>query len=121
MSQKFIIYRTVHSDTVSAIRNNGHEVFYVASADEETSLDDICKKANGEGYLLLTGDNTLAEDLVNTQRIQSGLVLVEAGGESTIEDAEIVSKAIQSSGNSLMNSFTTIQKRNIKSKPLTGA
>ena len=121
MSQKFIVYRTIHSDTVSAIRNNGHEVFYVAAADEETSVDDICKKANGEGYLLLTGDTNLAKNLVDNHRIQSGLVLVDIASDNSIADAEVITKAIQKSGNNLVNAFTTIQQRNTKTKPLTGA
>lgn len=121
MTQKFIVYRTIHADIVSAIRNNGYEVFYVAAADQETSVDDVCKKANGEGYLLMTGDNNLAKDLIDNQRIQSGLVLIDIASDNSITDAEIVTKAIQKSGNSLVNAFTTIQQRNTKSKPLTGA
>lgn len=121
MPQKFIAYRAVEAELISAIRNNQHEVFYATEVDQDTSEDELCQKANGEQYILLTGDRSFAQDLYQNQRIQSGIMLVDVRAENIYAKAKVVLEAIDKNETNLMGHFATITNQQVKLKMIQGA
>lgn len=121
MPHKFIAYRAIESELISAIRNNQHEVYYATEMDQDTSEEALCQKANGESYILLTGDKTFAQDLYKNQKVQSGIILVDVNGDNIHAKAKTVLDAIDDNGAQLMGNFATITNQNVKLKVIQGA
>lgn len=121
MPHKFIAYRAVETEVISAMRGNQHEVFYAAEQDQQTTADALCQKANGEQYILLTGDKAFAEELYEQQRVQSGIILVDVPSDNVYEKAKAVLSAIQEQEEQLLGTYTTILPKRVKSKAIKGA
>ena len=121
MSHKFIAYREVEAELISAMRNNAHEVFYVTELDHDTSEDSICQKANTENYIILTGDKAFAQTLYDDNKIQSGIMLVDVHEDNLVAKAKVVLDAIDEHSAHLSGHYTTITKQKVKQKGIAGA
>lgn len=121
MPHKFIAYRAVESELISAMRNNQHEVYYATELDSDTSEESLCQKANGESYILLTGDKDFAQDLYQNQRVQYGIMLVDVKEENVHARAKVVLDAIDNNDGQLVGSFATVTKQNVCLKSIQGA
>lgn len=115
---KFIAYKGVTSDVIEILRNESYEVFYIPEEDQTIQLADITRRANGEGYLLCTGDDELAQRVANERLIQQGILLVQT------PDLAFLTASLAQTPNLLYNNLTTVKGKSIKSKPIgtgTGA
>jgi hypothetical protein len=121
MPHKFIAYRAVDSELISAMRSNQHEVYYATELDAETSEEALCRKANGERYILLTGDKAFAQELFENQRVQSGIMLVDVKEENVHAKAKVVLNAIDENDEQLFGNFATVTKQNVRLKSIPGA
>ncbi|WMX16411.1 DUF5615 family PIN-like protein [Aureispira sp. CCB-E] len=121
MVHKFIAYRSVESEVITAIRNNKHEVYYATELDADTSEEKLCQKANGEGYIFLTGDKEFAQDLYQNQRVQSGIMLVDVKEDNVHARAKVVLDAIANHDVQLIGNFATVTKQNVRLKAIQQA
>lgn len=121
MPHKFIAYRSVDSELITAMRSNQHEVYYATELDRDTSDEALFQKANEERYILLTGDKAFAQELYETQRIQFGLMLVDVKEENVHARAKIVLDAIDENQDQLIGNFATVTKQNVRLKVIQGA
>lgn len=118
---KFISYKQVTSEMVDILRKSGYEVFYVAGQDEDYDSDSVCQKANTEGMILLTGDEDLAEEVVAKKQIQSGLLYYRHLGESPLEEAAELMRAVQENEAELPFAYSRLVAGRLKKKSLGGA
>ncbi|BDS12911.1 DUF5615 family PIN-like protein [Aureispira anguillae] len=121
MSHKFIAYRSVESELISAMRNNQHEVYYATEADGDTSEEALCRKANGEQYILLTGDKEFAQDLFRNNRVQSGIILVDVKADNIYAKTRVVLEAIDENNAQLLGHFATVTRQQVKLKAIERA
>ena len=121
MPHKFIAYKGIESELISAIRNNQHEVYYATEIDQDTSEEALCQKANSESYIFLTGDRSLAEDLYDQKKVQSGIMLVDVNEDNMVAKAKVVLDAIDDNGARLSGTYATVTKQRVKLKSITGA
>jgi|VirMetMinimDraft_7_1064189.scaffolds.fasta_scaffold79096_2 hypothetical protein len=121
MPHKFIAYRAVDSELISAMRSNQHEVYYATELDADTSEASLCQKANGERYILLTGDKAFAQELFQNQRVQSGIMLVDVKEENVHARAKVVLDAIDENNDQLLGNFATVTKQSVRLKAIPGA
>lgn len=121
MSHKFIAYRAVEAELISAMRNNSHEVYYATELDQDTSEASLCHKANMENYIVLTGDKDFAQTLYDGNKVQTGIMLVDVHEDNLVAKAKVVLDAIDEHGARLSGSYTTITKQKVKQKGIAGA
>lgn len=121
MPHKFIAYRAVDSELITAMRSNQHEVYYATELDADTSEETLCQKANGERYIFLTGDKAFAQELFQNQRVQSGIMLVDVHEENVHAKAKVVLDAIDENRDQLLGNFATVTKQSVRLKAIQGA
>jgi len=93
---------------VVRLRQDGHQVWYVAETAPAMSDDAVLEVANREGALLLTADKDFGEMVFRQHRFSGGIILVRLAGLSAGRKAEAVAAAVNRHGPELTGGFTVI-------------
>ena len=115
---KFLADEGVDGQIVSPLREDGHDVLYVAEHIAGITDEEILEMAHCDNRILMTRDKDFGELVYREKRTHSGIILnrlYELGSE---KKAEIVSKVIQNFGEALIGSFTIIQPGQIRTKTM---
>jgi len=99
----------VDRQIVERLRQDGHQVLYVAEMEPSISDEEVLNRANEKNALLVTADKGFGE-MVFRQNLLTvgGVVLLRLTGLSPERKAEIVSKSIQGRGGDLSSAFSVI-------------
>jgi len=110
----FLADENVDRQIVERLRQEGHNVEYVAEIDSGISDDEVLEMANRKEVLLLTADKDFGEIVFRQQRITNGVVLIRLAGFSPARKAEIVASSINEHLTELLHAFTVINKGAIR-------
>jgi predicted nuclease of predicted toxin-antitoxin system len=72
----------VDSHIVAWLRQDGHDVLYIAEIEPSISDDMVLSRANAQGSLLLTEDKDFGELVFRQRLVHTGVVLIRLGGLS---------------------------------------
>jgi predicted nuclease of predicted toxin-antitoxin system len=93
---------------VERLRQEGHEVPYVAEMAPSISDEAVLERANAATAVLLTADKDFGELVYRQGRIHMGVVLIRLAGLTPEAKAGIVSAAIRDRGVELTDGFSVI-------------
>jgi predicted nuclease of predicted toxin-antitoxin system len=103
----FLADEGVDRQIVERLRQDGHEVLYVAEMEPSISDEQVLNRANEKNALLITADKDFGEMVFHQNRLTvGGVVLLRLAGLSPERKAEIISKVIESRSDELPNSFS---------------
>jgi predicted nuclease of predicted toxin-antitoxin system len=110
----------VDKQIIDRLRQDGHEILYVAEMEPGISDDLVLTRANEKNALLLTADKDFGE-LVYLQNllIAGGVILLRLEGLISDLKAEIVSKAFRDHSADLPQSFSVISPGMIRIRSKT--
>ena len=111
---KFVADEGLDAPIIHALRNGGHEVYYIKDEHPGLSDDEVLKIANERGEILIANDKDFGELVYRLQQIHSGILLIRLSGIKPKEKAAIVLKAIEEHGKELYKAFTVINKTHVK-------
>jgi predicted nuclease of predicted toxin-antitoxin system len=99
---------------VDHLRNNGHQVIYIA--EEAPSLDDdaILVLANDHAALLLTRDKDFGELVYRMRRVTEGVLLIRLDGVTPETKATLVATALATHGTEMIGAFTVVSPGSIR-------
>ena len=104
----FLADESVEQQVVDRLRQDGHEVLYVAHMDPGIVDDAVLDTANQRGALLVTADKDFGELVFRLGRVSTGVVLIRLAGLSPHAKSMAVSSAIANHAKELLNCFTVI-------------
>lgn len=90
----FLADEGVDRQIVERLRQNDHQVFYVAEFEPGTSDDVILSQANDIQAPLLTADKDFGELVYRQGLIHAGVILIRLAGLSPDAKAMIVAKVV---------------------------
>jgi predicted nuclease of predicted toxin-antitoxin system len=99
---------SIDGQIVYRLRQDGHQVHYVAEMEPGISDDTVLDLANRETALLLTADKDFGELAYRQGRITFGIVLVRLAGLLSTHKADIVSSILHQRLKELQHAFTVI-------------
>jgi predicted nuclease of predicted toxin-antitoxin system len=111
---RFVADEGLDAPIVSALRSEGHEVFYIKEEHPGLSDDEVLKVANERGDILITSDKDFGELVYRLKQIHSGIILIRLSGIKPNEKAVIISTAIKEHGIDLHHAFAVINKTHVK-------
>jgi predicted nuclease of predicted toxin-antitoxin system len=105
---KCVADENVDSSIVRALRDSGHDVWYVA--EEAIGIDDteVLEKAATDKALLLTGDKDFGTLVFRQGRATAGVRLLRLVGLSTREKARLVATALLQHEDELTGAFSVL-------------
>lgn len=104
----FLADESVDGPIVNRLRQDGHEVWYVAEMEPGISDDLVLDLTNREEALLLTADKDFGELVFRQRRLAIGVVLVRLEGLSPMSKAEVVAHAISKYAKEWPQAFAVI-------------
>lgn len=99
---------SVDRPIVERLRQDGHNVAYVAELSPTISDDEVLLQTNDNGAVLLTADKDFGELVFRQNRVHSGVVLIRLLGISAVQKAEIVAEALRLRAEEVVSAFTVI-------------
>lgn len=104
----FVADESVDRGIISRLRQDGHQVWYVAEMAPAIPDEAVLDVANREKALLLTADKDFGEMVFRQHRFSGGIVLIRLAGLSAARKAELVAAAIDRLKSELAEGFTVI-------------
>ena len=105
---KILADEGVDRPIVERLRQNSHQVWYVAEMEPGIADEVVLDLANREGAVLLTADKDFGELVFRQERITKGVILIRLAGISPVRKAEIVASALAAHGGEMEEAFTVI-------------
>ena len=85
---------SVDRQIVERLRQDGHQVWYVAEMEPGISDENVLDLANRRRYLLITADKDFGELVFLQRRLMSGVILIRLTGLSPMNKAEMIASAL---------------------------
>ncbi len=109
---------SVDRQIVERLRQDGHDVLYIAEVEPSISDSIVFDRANEKSALLVTGDKDFGEIIFQDNRLSSGgVVLLRLVGLSAEKKAEIVSDTFREYGAEFANHFSVIAPGKVRIRP----
>jgi predicted nuclease of predicted toxin-antitoxin system len=114
----FLADENIDTQVVERLRQEGHQVLYVAEMEPGITDDVVLAIANQESALLLTSDKDFGELVFRLRQLTSGVVLLRLGGLSPIQRADIVAQVVAQHAEELPEAFTVITEKAVRIRRL---
>ena len=111
---KFVADESVDYQIITRLREDGHEVIYIAETQSGASDNAVLTKANLQQAVLLTSDKDFGDLVFRQHLISSGIVLLRIAGLSQERNAAIVAEAIRKHGAAMPGAFAVLTPRTIR-------
>lgn len=96
----------VDAQIVQRLREDGHQVVYIAELDPGVDDETVLHQANMTGALLITADKDFGEIVHRQGRIHTGVLLLRLAGLSCAVKAGLVAGLISRHGDELHGAFS---------------
>ncbi len=111
---KFVADESVDYQIVSRLREDGHEVIYIADTQSGASDNSVLNQANVEQAVLLTSDKDFGDLVFRQHLVSSGILLLRIAGLPQERKAAIVANAISKHGAAVPHAFTVLTPATIR-------
>ena len=105
---------SVDRPVVDRLRQDRHDVVYVAELAPSITDDEVLRDANTLGAVLVTADKDFGELVFRQGVIHSGVVLLRLAGLANATKAEIVAEVCRIRAQELIGSFTVISPGQVR-------
>jgi len=99
---------SVDQQIVERLRQDGHDVTYVAEMEPGISDETVLQRANEQEAMLLTVDKDFGELRFRQKLIHHGVVLIRLSGLSNQTKAELIAESVRERGREFVNAFSVI-------------
>ena len=111
---------SVDRPVVERLRQEGHDVAYVAELSPSITDDEVLQQANDQGALLLTADKDFGELVFRQGRIHSGVVLLRLSGLLNATKADLVAEVFRAHAAELTGAFAVISPGAVRIRHVSG-
>jgi len=114
---KVVADEGVDRPIVARLRQDGHEVDYIAEMDSGIDDDRVLSHANQRHALLITADKDFGELVFMQGKLNTGIVLLRLAGVPPTQKAKIVSEAVAAHGSEMRAAFSVITDKMLRIRP----
>ena len=104
----------VDRPVVEHLRQDGHDVVYVAELSPSITDEEILQLANARSAVLLTADKDFGELVFRQGLVHSGVVLLRLAGLANRTKAEIVAEVCRDRTADLIGAFSVISPGQVR-------
>jgi predicted nuclease of predicted toxin-antitoxin system len=109
-----LIDESVDRQTVARLRQEEHDVLYVAEMEPGIADDVVLNRANERGALLITAYKDFGELVYRQGHVNAGVLLIRLFGLSNEKKGEIVATAIREHADELPQAFSVASPNSIR-------
>ncbi len=101
----FVADEGIDLPIVTALRQGGHKVWYIAEISPAISDEEVLQLANEQQAILVTFDKDFGKIIFRQSQATHGIVLLRLHGLSPQQKALIILETIRTHGKELINSW----------------
>ena len=105
---------SVDRPVVERLRQDNHDVVYVAELAPSITDDEVLRTANDRSAVLVTADKDFGELVFRQGTIHSGVVLLRLAGLANATKGEIVAEVCRFRATELIGAFTVISPGQVR-------
>lgn len=113
----FVADEGIDTQIVARLRQEGHQVWYVAEMAPGVSDTAVLNLANQETAVLLTFDKDFGDLVYRQQRVTQGIVLLRLHGLPAEQKADLVIAMVQRHSSELPKAFTVLTPQKVRIRP----
>ena len=107
----------VDRPVVERLRQDGHDVVYVAELAPSVADEEVLHQANTLSAVLLTADKDFGELVFRQGLVHSGVVLLRLAGLANATKAEIVAEVCRNRAAELLGAFSVVAPGQVRIRP----
>lgn len=111
---KIVADEGVDRPIVDRLRQEGHQVVYIAEDSPSITDDDVLRIASAQNAVLLTSDKDFGELVFRLNRTSHGVVLSRFEGLPADTKATLIANVFREHGHELLFAFTVITPKSIR-------
>jgi predicted nuclease of predicted toxin-antitoxin system len=104
----------VDRPVVERLRQDGHDVVYVAELSPSITDAEVLQQANAHSAVLLTADKDFGELVFRQGLVHSGVVLLRLAGLANVTKAEIVAEICREHTAELTGAFSVVSPGQVR-------
>ncbi len=104
----------VDRPVVERLRQDGHDVVYVAELSPSITDEEVLQEANARTAVLLTADKDFGELVFRQGLVHSGVVLLRLAGLANATKAEIVAEVCRDRAAELVGAFSVVSPGQVR-------
>ncbi|MDQ3698880.1 MAG: DUF5615 family PIN-like protein [Gemmatimonadota bacterium] len=104
----------VDRGVVERLRQEGHDVVYVAELSPSIADEEVLQQANARSAVLLTADKDFGELVFRQGLVHSGVVLLRLAGLPNAAKAEIVAEVCRDRAAELLGAFSVVSPGQVR-------
>lgn len=110
----FVADECVDAAVVSALRQAGHDVWYVAEQAPSVADDAVLVEANARRAVLVTDDHDFGELVYRLRRVHGGVMLLRLQRLQGQAQAAVVLEVVKRFSNELGTAFTLVEPGSVR-------
>jgi predicted nuclease of predicted toxin-antitoxin system len=110
----FLADEGVDRQIVARLRDDGHEVAYVAEMSPGVTDEVVLRESTNSASVLITGDKDFGELVFRQRQASAGVLLLRLSGLPPDRKAFLVSAAVREHGTELRDAFAVLSPGNIR-------
>ncbi len=104
----------VDRPVVARLRQDGHDVVYVAELSPGVADEDVPQQANARTAVLLTADKDFGELVFRQGLVHSGVILLRLAGLANATKAEVVAEVCRERSADLIGAFSVVSPGQVR-------
>ncbi len=104
----------VDRPVVERLRQDGHDVVYVAELSPSIADEEVLQQANARSAILVTADKDFGELVFRQGLVHSGVMLLRFAGLANATKAAMVAEVCRDRGAELMGAFSVVSPGQVR-------
>ncbi len=105
---------SVDRQIVERLRQDGHDVLYIAEVEPSISDDTVFDRANAKLALLVTGDKDFGEMVFRERREHHGIIFMRLEDERAANKIEVLRRLLENYAEKLPEQFVTVTETKVR-------
>ena len=104
----------VDRPVVERLRQDGHDVVYVAELSPGTTDEEVLQQADTRSAVLLTADKDFGELVFRQGLVHAGVVLLRLAGLANVTKPEVVAEVFRDRAAELIGAFSVVSPGQVR-------
>jgi predicted nuclease of predicted toxin-antitoxin system len=111
---KLVADEGVDRPVVERLRQDGHDVLYVAELQASLPDEEVLRQADARGAVLVTTDKDFGDLVFRQGLVHTGVILLRLAGLANATKAEIVAEVCRTRPAELIGAFSVVSPRHVR-------
>jgi len=107
----------VDGPLVQRLRDEGHEVFYMAEIKPDATDDEVLELANQHGVVLVTRDKGFGQMVFRQGLPFYGVLLIRLAGVPMLTRKDMLAEAVRNHGREFQSAFSVLTQTGLRIRP----